>query len=52
MQESMSLVFANQEGEEAIYPPTTREIAESQKHDVTLNTMADKYGYTTQLVKI
>jgi hypothetical protein len=50
-QESMNLVFANQEVEDAIYPLTTREIAEAQNHDPTLNTMADKYGYTTQLVE-
>ena len=33
-QESMNLVFANQEDEEAIYALTTREIAEAQKHDL------------------
>ena len=47
----MNLVFANQDGEEAIYPLTTREIAGAQKHDLTLNTMTDKDGYTTQLVE-
>jgi hypothetical protein len=47
MQESMNLVFVNQYYEDAIYPLTTREIAESQKHDIELNTMTDKYGYTT-----
>jgi hypothetical protein len=45
----MNLVFANQEDEYAIYPLTTREIAEAQKHDIALNTTTDKYGYTTQL---
>jgi hypothetical protein len=50
-QESMNLVFANQDDEEAIYPLTTREIAETQKHDIELNTMVDKHGYTTQLVE-
>ena len=49
-QESMNLVFDNHDDEEAIYPITTKEIAEAQKHDLTLNTMVDKYGYTTQLV--
>ena len=34
MQESMNLVYANQDGEKAIYPLTTREIAEAQKHDI------------------
>ena len=37
--------------EDTIYPLTTREIAEAQKHNIELNTMADKHGYTTQLVK-
>ncbi len=49
-QESMNRVFANQDDEEAIYPLTTREIAEAQKHDIELNTNTDKNGYTTQLV--
>ena len=47
----MNLVFANQDNEDAIYPLTTREIADAQKHDLKLNIMTDKYGYTTQLVK-
>jgi hypothetical protein len=47
----MNLVFANQDDEDAINPLTTREIAEAQKHDLECNTMTDKYGYTTQLVK-
>ena len=38
-------------GVDAIYPPTMREIAEAQKHNIELNTMTDKYGYTTQLVE-
>ena len=46
----MNLVFANQDDEDAIYPLTTREIAEAQMHNIELNTMADKYGSTTQLV--
>jgi hypothetical protein len=49
--EYMNLVFANQDDEEVIYPLTTREIAEAQNHDHTLNTMADKHGCTTQLVE-
>ena len=51
MQESMNLGFANQEDERAIYPLTLREIAEAQKHDIEMNIMTDKYGYTTQLVE-
>ena len=47
----MNLVFANQDDEEAIYPLTTREIAKAQKHDIELNTISDKHGYTTQLVE-
>ena len=50
-QESMNLVFANQYDEHAIYPLATREIAEEQKHDIELNTMTNKDGYTTQLVE-
>ena len=45
-------VFANQVDEDAIYPLTTREIAKAQTHDIELNTMTDKHGYTTQLVRI
>ena len=33
-QESMNLMFANQDDEEAIYPLATGEIAEAQKHDI------------------
>ena len=47
MQESMNLVFANRDDEEAIYPLTTREIAEAQKHDLTLDPTAGKLRYTT-----
>ena len=51
IQESMNCVFANQDDEDAIYPLTTREIAEAQKHNLELNTMTDKFGCTTQLVE-
>jgi hypothetical protein len=51
MQESMNLVFANKDDEDTIYPLTTREIAEAQTHNLELNTMTDKYGYTTQFVE-
>ncbi len=51
MQESMNLVFANRNDEDAIYPLTTREIADAQKHDPELNAVTDKHGYTTQLVE-
>ena len=47
----MNLVFANQDDEDTNYPLTTREIAEAQKRNLELNTMTDKYGYTTQLVE-
>ena len=46
-QESTNLVFTNQEDEEDIYPLTTREIAEAQRHNHTLNAMADRHGCTT-----
>lgn len=36
---------------EDIYPLTTRETAEAQKHAIDPNTMTDKYGYTTQFVE-
>jgi hypothetical protein len=47
----MNLVFANQDDEDAIYPLTTREIAEAQQHNIELNKATDKDGYTTQLVE-
>ncbi len=47
----MNLVFANQDDDDAIYPLTTREIPEAQKHDIEHNTMTDRYGYTTQFIK-
>ena len=50
-QESIILVFANQDDEDAIYPLTTREIAEAQKHNLALNTVTDKHGDTTQIVE-
>ena len=51
MQESMNLVFANHDNEDAIYPLTTREIADAQQDDADLNAIADKHGYTKQLVE-
>ena len=47
LQDSMNLVFANQDDEDVIYPLTRWEIAEAQKSDIELNTMTDKHGYTT-----
>jgi hypothetical protein len=47
----MNLMFVNQDDVGAIYPLTTREIAETQKQDLELNTMTDNYGCTTQLVE-
>ena len=47
----MNLVFANQDGEDAICPLTAREIAEAQKHDIKINTTTAKHGYTTKLVE-
>ncbi len=51
MHNSMNLVFANQDDKDVFYPLTTREIAEAHKHDLELNKMTDKHGYTTQLVE-
>ena len=49
--ESMNLVFANWNKEDAIYPLTTQEIAEAQQQDNDLKIQAAKEGYSTQLVK-
>ena len=38
--EYMNVVFANQNKEDAIYPLTTREIAEAQQQDSNLKTQA------------
>ena len=46
-EESMNQVFANRNEEDAIYPLTTREIAEAQTEDENLNTQ----GCSTQLVE-
>ena len=45
--ESMNLVLANQNEEDYIYPLTTREIAEAQQQDQSLQVQ----GYSTQLVE-
>jgi len=37
-QESMNLVFTNQADQYASYPLATREMAEAQRHDLTLDT--------------
>ncbi len=42
---------ANRNEEDAIYPLTTREIAEAQQQDNNLAKQAEKEGYSTQLVK-
>ncbi len=49
--ESMNLMFANHNEKDAIYPLTTRDIAEAQQQDSDLKTQAEKEGYSTQLVK-
>jgi hypothetical protein len=46
MQESMNLVFADQDDKDFIYPLRTNEKAGAQKHDHD-NIMTDEYGYTT-----
>ena len=45
-------VFANQNEEDAIYPLTTREIAEAQQQDDSLKIQAEKEGYSTQMVEV
>ena len=49
--ESMNLVFANRNKENAIYPLTIQELAEAQQQDSNLTIQAEKEGYSTQLVK-
>ena len=51
MQDAMNLVFANRNEEDAIYPLTIREIAESQNSNPDLTPVAGKEGYTIQLVE-
>jgi hypothetical protein len=51
IKESMSLVFANQNEEDSMYPLTIRERAEAQKQDTALKTQTDKEGHFTRLVK-
>ncbi len=50
-EESMNQVFANRNEQDTIYPLTTREIAEAQKHNADLITHAAKEGYSTNLVE-
>ena len=45
----MNLVFANQNKEDSIYLPKTREIAEAQEDKSNLITQAEREGYSTQL---
>ncbi len=47
----MNLVLANQDDKDAIYPLMMREIANAQQHDLELNIIDDKNGYTIQLVE-
>ena len=49
--ESMNLVFANRIEENAVYPLTTPEIAESQSVDATMGQLKHQHGYAIQLVK-
>jgi hypothetical protein len=46
LKESMNLVFANRSEEEAIFPLTVSEIAESQSKDKGMNKLAKKEKYT------
>ena len=49
--ESMNFVFANRAEEGEIYPLTVREIAEAQKDDTSMERLAKKRKYSTQLVE-
>ena len=47
----MIQVFANQDDGDTIYPLIITEIAEAQNHNLVLNKMTDKHGYTTLIVE-
>ena len=47
----MNFVFANRAEESEIYPLTVREIAEAQKDDTSMERLAKKRKYSTQLVE-
>ena len=47
-EDSMNLVFANRNEEDAIYPLTTREIAEAQQQDNNMNKQAEAKHYSMQ----
>jgi len=49
--ESMNLVFANYSKENAMYPLTTGEIAESQKKDNVLKKLVKTDNYTSELIE-
>ncbi len=49
--ETMNFVFANCSEDNAIYPLTTREIAESQSNDAQIARLTTEDGYTTELVE-
>jgi hypothetical protein len=48
---AMNLVFANRSEEEAIFPLTVNEIAESQQSDTALKKLAKQEKYTYELVE-
>jgi hypothetical protein len=50
-EKSMNLVFANCSEENAVYPLTVLEIAESQSVDVTMGQLKNQPGYAVQLVE-
>jgi hypothetical protein len=50
-EESMNLVFANSNKENAVYPLTVWEIAESQSADGTMEQLKNQPGYVVQLVE-
>ena len=51
IKETMNLLFANRSEEEAIFPLTVNEIAESQQSDTALKKLTKKEKYTCELVE-
>ena len=50
-EESMNLVFADCNKENAVYPLMLYEIAESQSADITMGQLKNQPGYSVQLIE-
>ena len=50
-EETMNLLFANRSKENAVYPLTVREIAESQSADITMGQLKNQPGSLVQMVR-